>query len=716
MRVFRWSPDLHPEKESPIVPVWISFPNLRAHLQERSALMMIAKTVGKPLFVDEATTNGSRPSVARVCVEYDCQKPPLDHVWIVSRDRKSGVITGGFAQQVEFAKLPNYCSHCCHVGHDVSVCMVLGRKPEKQGAKKPQQRNEPQGDQVITRQTDAGDANTNRNDRELNLEKRKVDLLPRPEQLPRTQELKSAEKGEERVSVPKGAVQQDGVRVYATKQGKKWQAVGTSSAKNSKGAEIIVPTSKQAQTMVSNRFDAIQEEAMEKQKNPEKQGQTETNSAHTNAENNSSGQSNWQTGETSIALQAEGGEAFHADEQGADESTSHDDRAQKNSAIVSFRLTADAGQRTEHAVNAFMGKKNVSGELLGKDESQKNEILQNEGIQEVHFLQGEREATGSVFTHAWGSKTVDEKNERADAVLLDHIQCLHVKLNMPWLEVPLLASFIYAKCISGERLNRAVPHAGSMEDFAIALLDCGLMDGGYEVEGEHNTKFFHMRVKKKRIKSHIFKIQNSDERWIEEVDAVKSSAMEFFSSLMKKETCDMSRFDTSLISTIIFENDNLSLCVVLLMEEMKEAVFNIDKDSVAGLNGFTSYQQCWDIIANDLLDAVVDFFHEVDLPRGLTSTTIVLLPKNNNALKWSDFRLISLCNVLNKIITKILANRLAKVLPSMIIDNQSGFVGGRLISDNILLAQELIGKIDRKSRGGNVTIKLDMMKAYDRLE
>ncbi|WRX25598.1 Reverse transcriptase domain - like 10 [Theobroma cacao] len=238
------------------------------------------------------------------------------------------------------------------------------------------------------------------------------------------------------------------------------------------------------------------------------------------------------------------------------------------------------------------------------------------------------------------------------------------------------------------------------------------------VEGEHNTKFFHMRVKKKRIKSHIFKIQNSDGSWIEEPDAVKSSAVEFFSSLMKKEPCNMSRFDAPLIPAIISDSDNLSLCADPTREELKEAVFNIDKDSVAGPDGFSSYfyQQCWDTVANDLLDAVIDFFHGAELPRGITSTTIVLLPKNHNASKWSDFRPISLCNVLNKIITKILANRLAKVLPAIITDNQSGFVGGRLISDNILLAHELIGKIDRKSRGENIALKLDMMKAYDRLE
>lgn len=147
-------------------------------------------------------------------------------------------------------------------------------------------------------------------------------------------------------------------------------------------------------------------------------------------------------------------------------------------------------------------------------------------------------------------------------------------------------------------------------------------------------------------------------------------------------------------------------------------MFNIDKDSVVGLDGFSSYfyQQCWDIVANDLLDAVVDFFQGASLPREITSTTLVLLPKNNNASKWSEYKPISLCNVLNKIITKILATRLAKVLPSIIIENQSGFVGGRLIIDNILLAQELIGKIDQKARGSNMVLKLDTMKAYDWLD
>ncbi|EOY02242.1 Uncharacterized protein TCM_016767 [Theobroma cacao] len=237
------------------------------------------------------------------------------------------------------------------------------------------------------------------------------------------------------------------------------------------------------------------------------------------------------------------------------------------------------------------------------------------------------------------------------------------------------------------------------------------------VEGESNTKFFHMRMRKKRVRSHVFQIQDSEGNVFDDTHSIQKSATDFFRNLMQAENCDNSRFDPSLIPRIISSADNEFLCAAPSLQEVKETVFNINKDSVAGSDGFSSlfYQHCWDIIKHDLLDAVLDFFRGSPLPRGVTSTTLVLLPKKPNACHWSDYSPISLCTVLNKIVTKLLANRLSKILPLIISENQSGFVNGRLISDNILLAHELIGKIDAKSRGGNVVLKLDMAKAYDRL-
>ena len=99
-------------------------------------------------------------------------------------------------------------------------------------------------------------------------------------------------------------------------------------------------------------------------------------------------------------------------------------------------------------------------------------------------------------------------------------------------------------------------------------------------------------------------------------------------------------------------------------------------------------------------------------------TYIVLIPKRNEPQYVSDFRPISLENVISRIVSKVLANRLKVILPNVISDAQSAFVPGRLITDNTTVAFEVLYKMRNKRKGkkGQMAIKLDISKAYDRVK
>ncbi|XP_059306393.1 uncharacterized protein LOC132057808 [Lycium ferocissimum] len=139
-------------------------------------------------------------------------------------------------------------------------------------------------------------------------------------------------------------------------------------------------------------------------------------------------------------------------------------------------------------------------------------------------------------------------------------------------------------------------------------------------------------------------------------------------------------------------------CLVLM--KSKNFVFNLSGSSASGHDGFPGifYQTCWDIISLDVYKMVVAFFQGHTLPKPVTHTNLVLLPKKELVQSYSDLRPIILSNFINKVMSRVVHDRLEAVLPELISINQAGFVQGRSIIENVLLAQEIMTDIRKKGQ------------------
>ncbi|GKA33214.1 RNA-directed DNA polymerase, eukaryota, reverse transcriptase zinc-binding domain protein, partial [Tanacetum coccineum] len=180
-------------------------------------------------------------------------------------------------------------------------------------------------------------------------------------------------------------------------------------------------------------------------------------------------------------------------------------------------------------------------------------------------------------------------------------------------------------------------------------------------EGDSNSSYFHNvikgRVSRSRIED-VFEIEDAGSQFIKKLDV----------------------------------DSSVDLIKPITNEEIKEALFSIDDNKASGPDGYTSkfFKASWNVVVQDVCCTVKEFFMTGKMLGELNATLISLTPKVSVPSKVTDYRPISCCNIVYKTISKVITNRLKPVLSDLVDANQSAFIPGRLISDNILLAQEFM--------------------------
>ena len=217
-----------------------------------------------------------------------------------------------------------------------------------------------------------------------------------------------------------------------------------------------------------------------------------------------------------------------------------------------------------------------------------------------------------------------------------------------------------------------------------------------------------------RRRNSITSIRINGRRLVKEAE-VKEGLVSAFQSLLSAPINWNLPFP-NLYFNLIGEDQAAKLEEMFTEEEILAAVSGLNDDKAPGPDGFplAFWSFSWDFVKEEVMGFFREFFQNDQFVKSLNTTFLVLVPKGRSVEDLKDLRPISLVGSLYKILSKVLANRIKRVLSLVISQSQNAFVEGRQILDAVLIANEAVDSILRGKEKG-ILCKLDMEKAYDHI-
>ncbi|KAL2226375.1 UNVERIFIED_CONTAM: hypothetical protein Sindi_1996200 [Sesamum indicum] len=239
--------------------------------------------------------------------------------------------------------------------------------------------------------------------------------------------------------------------------------------------------------------------------------------------------------------------------------------------------------------------------------------------------------------------------------------------------------------------------------------------------GDQCSRVFFRKIAQRRSARRILQINDDHGATHTDPGPVINEFVMYYQNLLggerRRDMIDL-RFLLPWAKHILSEDDVNSLVLPFTHTDVKQASFDIAEDKAPGPDGYSSgfFKAAWAIVGQEVFSAVLDFFNMGRILKQINTTLLALIPKLHSPMNFGDFHPVSCCNVLYKIIAKLLVQRLSVMLDKLISPCQAAFVPGRSIGNNIMFVQELFTGYNQTHLPPRCALKVDIRNAYDTME